>query len=402
VLSRIEEKEFNFMPLLSREELKILATQPDGLRVSMYMPAHKEGLEVQQNPIRYKNLIGEAQEKLVEAGLKQSEAEKMLEPARALHNDEFWRHQSGGLAVFVGSDFFSYYCLPLEFEQLVVVSDQFHLKPLMPLLTGDGRFYLLALSQNQVRLLEGTRDIIREIKPESVGDLPESLQQALQYEGKENQTQFMSSATYSPAGLSGSNPGTLHGRGVDEDKYNQLVRFFSQVNQGLQDYLQDGDVPLVLAGVEFLMPIYKQVNTYPNVLEEGVTGNPEALEPEELHAQAWTIVQPYFQQAQKEAAERYAEFTGNNPTQASDDLKEILKAAYYQRVDSLFVTLGYQQWGNFDAENQAVEMHDQEQPGDEDLLDVAAIHTLINGGTVYAVPREHVPADSPVAAVFRY
>jgi hypothetical protein len=138
------------------------------------------------------------------------------------------------------------------------------------------------------------------------------------------------------------------------------------------------------------------------VLEEGVTGNPEALEPEELHAQAWTIVQPYFQQAQKEAAERYAEFTGNNPTQASDDLKEILKAAYYQRVDSLFVTLGYQQWGNFDAENQAVEMHDQEQPGDEDLLDVAAIHTLINGGTVYAVPREHVPADSPVAAVFRY
>jgi hypothetical protein len=40
-------------------------------------------------------------------------------------------------------------------------SDRFHLKPLLPLLTGDGRFYILALSQNQVRLLQGTRYSVR-------------------------------------------------------------------------------------------------------------------------------------------------------------------------------------------------------------------------------------------------
>jgi hypothetical protein len=49
------------------------------------------------------------------------------------------------------------YRLPLPFEQLVVISDDFHLKPPLPFFASDGRFYILALSQNQVRLLEGIR-----------------------------------------------------------------------------------------------------------------------------------------------------------------------------------------------------------------------------------------------------
>jgi len=35
-------------------------------------------------------------------------------------------------------------------------------------------------------------------------------------------------------------------------------------------------------------------------------------------------------------------------------------------------------------------------------MDFAAIHTLLNGGTVYAVEPKAVPGDAPLAAVFRY
>jgi hypothetical protein len=35
-------------------------------------------------------------------------------------------------------------------------------------------------------------------------------------------------------------------------------------------------------------------------------------------------------------------------------------------------------------------------------MDFAAIHTLLNSGTVYAVEQELVPGDAPLAAVFRY
>ncbi|MEQ8754023.1 MAG: hypothetical protein RID09_10965 [Coleofasciculus sp. G1-WW12-02] len=390
------------MPLLSTEELKTLVTQPEGLCVSIFMPTHTAGPQIKQDPIRFKNLMGKAEAQLVEQGMRSADAQEMLKSAQELDRDHFWRHQNQGLALFIAPNFFRYYRLPLDFEELVVVGEQFHLKPLMPLLTGDGRFYILALSQKKVRLLVGGRDRIREIQPEEVDNLPESLMSVLQYEDSENQTQFMSSQTYSPGGLPGSDPGTLHGRGVDEDHENQIVRFLSKVNKGIREFLQDETVPLVLAGVDYLLPIYKRVNSYPHLLEEGITGNPDLSKPEELHTQAWAIVQPTFQQAEKEAIDRFREFSGNNQEQASDALKEVVQAAYNRRIDSLFVALDHQQWGSFDPQSNTVQLHEQHQAGDQDLLDLAAVYTVLNGGTVFAVEPDRVPAQSPIAAVFRY
>ena len=47
-------------------------------------------------------------------------------------------------------------------------------------------------------------------------------------------------------------------------------------------------------------------------------------------------------------------------------------------------------------------MHDQRQPGDEDLLDRAAVHTLLTAGTIFAVPPQQVPGPGPAAALLRY
>jgi hypothetical protein len=115
------------------------------------------GTTTQQDPIRFKNLIRQAEELLVSSGLRGQDARDLLEPVKKLDNSEFWQYQSDGLAIFISTNVFRYYCLPLNFEELVVVTDRFHFKPLLPLLTGDGKFYILALSQNDVRLLQGTR-----------------------------------------------------------------------------------------------------------------------------------------------------------------------------------------------------------------------------------------------------
>lgn len=76
--------------------------------------------------------------------------------------------------------------------------------------------------------------------------------------------------------------------------------------------------------------------------------------------------------------------------------------AYDGRVYIPFVALNAQQWGKFDAEQHKVVLHGKAEPGDEDLLDVAAVYTLTQGGSVYAVTRENVPGGSSVAAVYRY
>ncbi|MEG3867970.1 hypothetical protein QUA46_17870 [Microcoleus sp. MON2_D6] len=83
-------------------------------------------------------------------------------------------------------------------------------------------------------------------------------------------------------------------------------------------------------------------------------------------------------------------------------MKEAVSAAYFGRVDRLFVALGVQQWGSFIPDTNAVQVHPDAELGDEDLLNAAAIQTILNGGTVYAMPPEQVPDEAPLAAIFRY
>ncbi|MBD1923849.1 hypothetical protein H6F77_22675 [Microcoleus sp. FACHB-831] len=174
------------------------------------------------------------------------------------------------------------------------------------------------------------------------------------------------------------------------------------IDGALHDFLRNKKSPLVLAGVEYLFPVYKEANTYQHLVEEGITGNPEILKPEELQQQAWPIVEPIFQQSIERAVEQYKELAGSDTGKASHDLKEVIQSAYYQRVDALFVALGQHQWGRFDPDSMTVDLHPEPQPDDEDMLDFAAIHTLLNGGTVYAVDPEKVPDEAPVAAIYRY
>lgn len=381
------------MSLLSIDELKTLI-ETECSCVSIYMPTHRMGTETQQDPIRFKNLIQQAEEHLIASGLRGQDARDLLERAKELDDYQFWQHQSDGLAIFVSNNVFSYYSVPLDFAELVVVSDRFHLKPLLPMLTGDGQFYVLALSQNQVRLLQGTRYSVSEVELENV---PQSIAEALKYDDPKKQFQFHTGTPQA----GGARAAMFHGQGAgNDDEKDNILRYFRKVNGGLQELLKNQRSPLVLAGVEYLFPIYKEANNYPHLLDEGVTGNPDELKVEELHEQAWEIVQPYFEQAQQEVVNRYQELAGIGQT--ANNIEEVVSAAYYQRVDSLFVAVGLQQWGLFNPDANKVYLHQEQETSDGDLMDFAAIHTLLNGGTVYAVEPKAVPGDAPLAAVFRY
>jgi len=385
--------------MLSKSELKTLMETQDGWCVSIFMPTHRAGAEIQQDLIRLKNLLGEAEELLMMGGLRGPEARGLLKPAQELvQHAGFWRLQSDGLAIFVSRDIFRPYRLPLDFGELVVVAERFHIKPLLPLLSGDGRFYILALSQNEVRLLQGTRYSVGQVDLEQV---PESLAEALKWDDPERRLQWH---TRTGTTTDGRRAAIFHGHGVAsaDDPKDYIRRYFRQIDDGVSDLLRDERAPLVLAGVDYILPLYREANKYQRLSEEGITGNPEELSAEELHRQAWTIVQPYFQRERKEAAAQYQRLAGAETELASNDPKAVIPAAYHGRVEALFVALGLQRWGSFDPDTNAVELHEKAEPGDEDLLDFAAVHTLSNGGAVYAVELGKVPDGAPLAAVFRY
>ncbi len=383
------------MKQISQMELQSLMQHEGSVCISIYAPMVKAGQQTQQNPIRFKNLVRQAADALEERGMAPKEVELFLRPASELIDDTpFWQHQGDGLAVFVGQGFFRSYRVALEVRELVTVEERFHLKPLLPLLSGDGRYYVLALSQKQARLLEATRHHARELE---LGDLPTSLNQALGYEVEETHIQYHTGTK--SAGLNQSP--VYHGQGGGEDDVKLEIRkFFNLLDKGVQAMVGDRQAPLVLAGVEFLFPLYRQVCAAPRLLEGGVAGSPDELSAEELHERAWPVVEPVFTQAQEEAAGRFHALAGTG--QASSELEDVVTAADDGRVDTLFVALGTRHWGRFDREGRTVELTESNGPGTEDLVDFAAIQTVLKGGTVYAVAPEEVPASGAVAAVYRY
>lgn len=386
------------MSILSIEDLKTLIEQAQGLCVSIYMPTVRMSAEVQQNPIRFKNLLRQAEEQLAANGMRQTEARDLLAIAETeLGHEDFWQHQSEGLAIFISNGVFRYYRLPMSFEELSVVSDRFHIKPLLPLLTGDGKFYLLTLSQDEVKFFEGSRFSIQELEVEN---MPKSLNEALHYDGPDQGIEQRIATSRGGTNNSFQQPGTFHGQGNDGAKQDDILQFFHALDASLHETLRNQKAPLVLAGVEYLLPLYRDANTYPHLVDEGITGNQKISQPEELHTTAWQIVEPLFQQAQQQAVEHYRELNGTG--KISHNLEETVPAAYYGRVEQLFVAVGVQQWGKFDPEANQIQVHPDAQPGDEDLLDSAAIQTILNGGTVYAVEPDQVPEEAPLAAVFRY
>jgi hypothetical protein len=387
------------MSFLSEDDLKALLENGSAVSVSLYMPTYHRGSETQQNTIRFKNLIRQAEVQLQEYGLSQAEITTFLQRAHKLDREEFWQSQNEGLVILMGQDFFRYFCLPLKFAELVVVSDRLHLKPLMPLLIGDGQYYVLSLNQQQVKVFSGSRYTL---EPVAIEGLPHSLDDALQYDETAKAGQFRISTSKGGTNNSFQHAGSFHGQGSpDQDDVTQdILQYFHILDRHLHEFLRGQTAPLIIAGVEYLLPIYREANTYPHLLTGGIPENVDLLPLPELHQRTWPLVEPYFAQTKAQAIEHYREMQPTGKT--STDVKEVVPAACYGRVEELFVAVGVQQWGVFDPQSSELEVHSDTQPGDEDLLNVAAIQMLLNGGKVYAVDPDYVPDAAPLAAVFRY
>ncbi len=381
------------MDVLTPERLAALVAAEDDRLVSIYLPTHRAGAETRQDPIRLKNLLGEAEAQLAALGLSDRDASAVLDPARRRLDDyDFWQRQSDGLALFCGSGALTELRLPAPFDELVVVGERFHVKPLLPVLDTGRVFFVLALSENEVRLLQGTRSTVADVAADAI---PASLAEALWYEDPERSLQQHSTSR-------GGGKAVFHGHGLGEDDTDdRRRRFLRAVDDGVRHVVGDAEAPLVLAATERNQAAYRQVTRHPDVLDAGIDGNPEDLSADELHTRAWRLVSDRAEAERAAEAARYEGLSGTGQTTAEP--AEAALAAHDGRVATLFVRAGSHAWGKFDAAARVAEPSDERRPGDRDLLDAAATATWRMGGRVFVPPEpDLVPGGGDVAAIFRY
>ena len=383
------------MDALTLQDLRSLTSITGPALVSVYLPTASFGPGSQiENASRLKGLLKNAEEQLRALGLRGPRIDSILEPARRLAEDRpFWLRATSGLGVLLG-DGIRTYRLSDAPPELAVVGNRFHTKPLLALLGAQQHAHLLALSQKRVRLFRMTRAELDEV---DLAGAPASLAEALQWDNYEKQSlQFHTGTSGAPGG--GRRPAVFHGS-AEPDPKDEITRYFRDIDKALGELIASDSAPLVLAAVDYLVPLYREVSSIDSLASETVTGNPDSLGDVALHERAWRIAEGVFDGERNAVAERIDTLWATPKTTA--DPETLVTSALRGRIDTLFVATDRQIWGAID-EHDRVAIHTGPAPGNEDLLDLAALETLLAGGTTYALPAEQMPRDVPAVALLRY
>lgn len=364
--------------------------------ISIYIPTHRGGAETLngQDALSLKNQLKLIRNKLSEQGKSVREIGKLVNPVQELVDDaDFWRHQSGGLALFVSENIFEKYTVPVSFEPFNYLSSEFYLKPLFPLFNEYGYFFLLSLKKDEVKFYEGHKYGLTEIDVSDV--VPSRLEDAVGYDYEQKQLQFRTQV--------GGNQLSFYGHGHSDTKDdNELLVFFREIDRGIMTKLHDQQQPpLLLCCLEHYYPVYLQAATHRNIFPQHIPYNPADLDRRSMHEKAWELLEPHFEQGLHNRKERF--LIGIDKGKASSNIREIIPAAVAGRIDTLFLEKNSDVFGVYDLTTGGISIQEQQNLANVSLTNLAAKKVYEQGGYIYLLGKHEMPdGSSDINALFRY
>jgi hypothetical protein len=384
------------MQLISKEEFTELINYKGDQAISIFLPTHRSGVEVneKQDAILLKNALQSIEIDLRNQGLAVPAIEALLRPGYELYKNEvFWNNQLDSVAIFLANDFIKVFQLPFTVNEEVYINNNFFLSPLLPAITNSEEFYLLVLSKHDAKFYQGNAYGLQQLEIEG---LPDGMDDVVHFEEKEGKQLFRQ------GGKGGNGSANFHGHGPGqlEEKAN-LALYFREVDKTLfTEVLHDKNKPLLLAGVEYLIPIYKDVSKYNFITAEAITGSQEHENQHALFEKARTLLAPFFKEHTNKALQNYYNQIATPLTSSMPET--VIPASYYAQISDLFICKGEHIWGKFNEAENKLEIHASKRLGDECLLNQSAIKTIINGGSVYLLDKEKMPKESIIAAFLRF
>ncbi|MFU8802227.1 MAG: hypothetical protein ACNA8W_00320 [Bradymonadaceae bacterium] len=411
------------MDYFGKEQLKELIEASAQPAISIYVPIERRELTKKATRLLFRSAVEDARSLLADSEHQDRRVwGPMIERLQDLVEDAtFWNEQMQGLAVFIAPGYEKIYRLPMSIEKTVVVSSTFHTRPLLELMASPDRYWVLALGQDEVALWEGSASGLAQIPlPEGV---PPNLEEALQLEMEKGQDPLIFHSSFrqnqgrelhhrnAGRGLAGP-VFDSSGSGGGKDRQNAYLKeFFHKIDQGVTEYLRDQNGPLILAAVDYHHPMYQEVNSLENLVEEGIHGNVQYWNAKELHEKAWPIARKVADRKLEEALRLWERSYGQGGTEG--DLSNLGRLIIEGRIHLLFIDKDRRVWGGYDLETGAVRVGTGEQeragaitdgdPSAEalDILDEFAEQVIIHGGEALLVPSEKMPTRTGVAAILR-
>lgn len=309
---------------MKRTDIEKLARMKDGVFVSIYLPTHRSSPENRQDRIRYKNLLTE-----VEEGLKSlldiNKTGDFLKEAEAVYQDEeFWVKTLDGLAVLISEEGTEILLLEGLIPERVVISDRFHLLPLMNYYEFLNDTFILDVSRDRFKLFYGDSEGIEEIETPGIEqnfkDLfdDKDIQSNLQYTG----------------GTSAGFHGHKSKPEIDKKETEKYLRY---IIKGLVNFTKEKDIPMMVFGTTEVVSQFKELaNGALNISRivdkpiDSVHINdlPKLLKDE--------LLPPYLDRMNERIDKLNTELAQNR---GSNNIEEIKKESEAGRIRSLFINL---------------------------------------------------------------
>jgi hypothetical protein len=393
--------------MIDLDDLRSLIASDARPCISLYQPTHRRHPENQQDPIRFRNLVKEAEASLAR-GHDAASVGALLEPFHDLAADAgFWNHTTDGLAVFGAPGLFRIVRLQRPVPERVVVAGSFHIKPMLRILQSADRYQVLAVNRREIRLFEGNRDVLDEIDP--APGVPRTIADALGEQLTDKQMQVYSYGT-GPAGGAGGRRqpggekagGIRHGSGSKKDEVDlDTERFFREVDRAVHEHhSKPSGLPLILAGLAEHHAPFRSVSRNPFLVARGIEVNVDALSLDELRQRAWDVMQPLYVARLEGFVERFG--AARAAGQGDDRLAYVARAAAAGRVGLLLLAAGHVVPGRLDTASGRISERELAEPGVDDVLDDLAEHVLGTGGEVVIAPEDRMPSETGLAAIYRY
>jgi len=369
-----------YVDIPTRSELATLSTTRADACVSIYLKTTPVTQEVAASRIEFGNLMREAQAQLHDAGFDKRRLAALSDSLNdLLDDDEFWRFQANSLAVFATPDTIRAYRLANNLTSMVQVSDRFHLKPLLRAVTFPHSAFILALSENAVRLVEMHADLAPEVV--NVPDMPKDAASSI---GK---------STLNDRSFSGR----IHGSEGQNVRFQQYVR---QVDAALRQVLSGREIPLVLAATGRLASIFVQTCSYPHLLKDTIADSPDQFTEAQLASKARPILDKAYA---SEIADIHALFDRRaGESRVTTDISDAARAATFGGIQTLLIDIDSTVPGFIDDESGAVTFVEQDDAKAYGVVDEIAARALASGARVMAVRREDIPGGKELAAILRY
>jgi hypothetical protein len=225
-----------------------------------------------------------------------------------------------------------------------------------------------------------------------------SLEEAVRPEDLQSHQQWHSSVTPSVMGVGA----VYHGQDGEQYRNQQedLLFYLRQIDEGVRRVVQDPKAPLVLAATETVVAHYRKASEHPHLLAEYVHGNPDHVKDDVLYQHALPYLEDKWHREIHQTQEQFGAAAARNL--ASKDISQIVPAAAEGRVGVLIVPKDLNIWGKVESDTGRVLSVEQSSSESVDLVDEAALRTLLSSGQVFLVEPEEVPGGGELAAIYRY